>query len=208
MIGGESFTEAEKMNLNEHPFFEGLPSCSLCPNIPKLRAKGFTELISFHQLCSGYDPNDFSINYLNTIKTNTHHLVEQMKEGTHRRIPSKHYMSAGKIKQATNIGINVCSCPSNAVDVGFALKKALEAMGKNCTVLYMGGLDEDRVGNHYKLDCIIVVGCYETLAEVYTRRLDIDPPLYTILDALLALEKIPFDSKMDFPHHTWLELLE
>ena len=116
--------------------------------------------------------------------------MEKLKE----KVIKQRAIAINKIKEAKNIGIIIGTKPGQRFGTYETIKKKLEAIGKNITILTMDEVTQDKLTNFYNIQGFIELACPRIAIEDYGKY---DKPIITYRESLVVLNEMKWEDLIE-----------
>ncbi|MEK6955031.1 MAG: diphthamide biosynthesis enzyme Dph2 [Nanoarchaeota archaeon] len=103
-------------------------------------------------------------------------------------------IAINKIKEARSVGIIIGTKPGQRFGTYETIKKKLEAIGKNVTILTMDEVTQDKLTNFYNIQGFIELACPRIAIEDYGKY---DKPIITYRESLVVLEEMKWEDLIE-----------
>lgn len=110
------------------------------------------------------------------------------------KIIKQRAIAIAKVKAARNVGIIIGTKPGQKFGSFEAIKKKLEDLGKNVTILTMNEVTQDKLTNFYKIEAFIELACPRIAIEDYGKY---DKPIITFREALTIIGNMKWEDLLD-----------
>ena len=110
------------------------------------------------------------------------------------KIIKQRAFAIAKVKSARNIGIIIGTKPGQKFGSFETIKKKLEDLGKNVTILTMNEVTQDKLTNFYKIEAFIELACPRIAIEDYGKY---DKPIITFREALTIIGNMKWEDLLE-----------